>query len=151
MGSPSARRAVSPPAGSPADKRTLSRLNDKQFCDAEAVKCIRQVQGSLPNWCVRVSAIRGQVNSLGDCRGKADNGPGGSGRAGGPGGARRSAPLARLSHCTQAPAPSSHQTGAAPLPGSSEEPRNTGTPSEPATQLEKPHCPNRTTEFGKYL
>lgn len=105
-----------PPAGSPADKRTLSRLNDKQFCDAEAVKCIRQVQGSLPNWCVRVSAIRGQVNSLGDCRGKADNGLGGRGQAGGPGGAPCSAPLARLSQCTWALAPSSHQTLAAPLP-----------------------------------
>lgn len=51
------------PAGSPAHKRTLFPLNDKQFCDAEAVKCIRQVQGSLPNWCVHVSVIWGQVNS----------------------------------------------------------------------------------------
>lgn len=37
------------PAGSPAHKGTLSRLNDERRCDAEAAKCSRQVQGSLPN------------------------------------------------------------------------------------------------------
>lgn len=37
------------PAGSPTHKGTLSRLNDERRCDAEAAKCSRQVQGSLPN------------------------------------------------------------------------------------------------------
>lgn len=62
-----------PPSGSPAHKGTLSPLNDKQFCDAEAGKRIRQVQGSLENRCVRSAAIWGQVNSWGEYTRNANN------------------------------------------------------------------------------
>lgn len=102
MGSPSATGAVpppGPPSRSPAHKGTLSPLNDKQFCDAEAGKRIRQVQGSLENRCVRGAAIWGQVNSWGEHTRNANNGLGGSERAGGRGGAPGSAPLL-LSHHT---------------------------------------------------
>lgn len=47
--SPKASTPCPLPAGSPAHKGTLSRLNDERRCDAEAAKCSRQVQGSLPN------------------------------------------------------------------------------------------------------
>lgn len=47
--SPKASTPCPLPAGSPAHKGTLSRLNEERRCDAEAAKCSRQVQGSLPN------------------------------------------------------------------------------------------------------
>lgn len=83
------------PAGSPAHNRTLSPLNDKQLRDAEAVKCIRQVQGSLPNRCGHGSVLRGHAHSWGEYTQNTDNGLGGSRRAGGGGGCSALSPLAR--------------------------------------------------------
>lgn len=87
-----------PPSGSPAHKGTLSPLNDKQFCDAQAGKRIRQVQGSLENRCVRGATIWGRVNSWGEYTRNANNRLGGRERAGGVGGAPCSAPRSQFSH-----------------------------------------------------
>lgn len=110
------------PAGSPAHKRTLSPLNDKQLRDAEAVKCIRQVQGSLPNRCGHGSALRGHAHSWGEYTQNVDNGLGGSGRAGGGGGAPHSAPspaapLSQPSHHTGTGSSSTKTDGSASKPG----------------------------------
>lgn len=150
------------PAGSPAHKGALSPLNDKQFSEAEAVKCIRQVQGSLPNQCLHGAAARGRVNAHGEYTRRACHSQRGSEQ----GWERRGCTvLGPFSHSSSFPGfPLHTHTGAPSLSGHIASPLSCNTTpaclrsSKTHTCLQNPglisrnnpHCPNRI-KSEKYL